>query len=253
MSLNDNPPPQWTTFIQLVKQNMPLLPQMSQTRIDEGRGTIGKALGVMTTLLDGAGIALPPNVGELISAGTAGSLADFAQSNAEGAVLSRVAGGTIIGGGLETLRGGNQALQRSHETLTYVLGMTGYITTLGRMCLTAISENRHDTPFPTPLIPADMTQRGDLFTQGRREMYRNGANRAWQVITELDNVRPADPTADHYSKGCLAHIAIATGHTNVPENGSRLMRQQCESKIAREILNNDLQSQRERLRRWANS
>lgn len=254
MGLNDNKPAHWSTFVRLAKQNMPVLPHMAQTASEETRRDVGRALNVVTTLLSGAGVSLPSQLDHIANVGLADSAAGFAESTVQTLALGRLgAAGGIVGGGVETLRGANQQLQRGHETLEYVLGVSGYVTTLAGMCLTAMTVQRHDTPYPSPPIPADMMASGDLFSAGRRAKFMAGVDRAWRVVTELDNIRPEDPNADRYSKICLTHIAIATGNTSVPSGHSLQMRKACEGIIAAQILNNDLRAQRERLRQWARS
>jgi hypothetical protein len=254
MSIHHNPPPQWATFVNLSRQNMPDLPSMGEPPAAEARRRIGRVLNVVTTLLGGAGINLPTQLDHLTNLGLADAVDGAAQSTAQTLALQRLgASGGIVGGGVEILRGGHQQLSRGHDMIEYVLGMCGYVTTFAVMSLTAVMANRHDTPYPNPPIPIDMMQAGDLFTARRQAHYRAGVDRAWRVVTRLDNIRPADRTRDHYSKGCLSHIAINTGNTRVDARYSLLMRKSCESLIASELLKNDLQAQREQLRQWCRS
>ncbi|MFT6270310.1 MAG: hypothetical protein ACJAVV_003144 [Alphaproteobacteria bacterium] len=138
MSLSDNAPVPRTTFVRLAKENMPVLPSMGETSSTVARRRIRRTLNVVTTLLSAAGVKLLDQLDDLMNVGV---------------VDSAGASGGIVGGVVETLRGGHQALDRGQDTLEYVLGICGYVTTLAGMSLTAISAARHDTPYPSPPIP----------------------------------------------------------------------------------------------------
>lgn len=251
MSIYDNVPESWPRFVSLVKQNMPHAPQMARSRIAERQTDVARGWSAISALLGAAGLDIPDAVGHLVTAGTTDSVAGVAQSMAEGAVLSRVAQGSIVGGGVETLRGGYQQLDRTHEMSTYLLGMMGYLTTLGRLSVSAMMDRRHDVAYPSPLIPADINSSDALYSTGRKAKYRAGAEAAWRVVQSMDNIRPASSDADFYSKVCLTHIAIQTGQTHADGLGERRMRGMCAQVISRSILNTDLNAERETMRRWA--
>jgi len=251
MSIYDNAPQDWPRFVSLVKQNAPTPPEMSRTNADEVRRDIARGWGVLSTFLGAIGVNVPDEVGDLMTVVTGDSVLGVAQSVAEGRVLGRVAGGTIIGGGVETVRGGYQQLSRNHEMTTYLLGMMGYLTTLGRMCCSAMMDRRHDIAYPAPLIPTDVENSGAVYSAHLRAKYRAGAEAAWRVVQAMDSLRPADQSRDLYSKVCLTHVAIQTGQTSTQGLGERRMRDQCARIIARSILTTDLDAARERMRRWA--
>lgn len=253
MSLYDNTPESWPRFVNLVKQNMPRPPQMSRTRHAEMQTDVSRGWAAISTLLSTAGLNIPDEVGHLVTAGTSGSVLGTAQSMAEGAMLSRLASGAIVGGVVETLRGGNQALGRTHEMTTYLLSMMGYLKTLGRLSVGAMMDRRHDVAYPFPLIPVDIDRSDALYSSGRKAKYRVGAEAAWRVVQNMDNIRPASVTEDFYSKVCLTHIAIQTGATSTDDLDAHRMRDMCARVISRSILNADLNAEREAMRRWATS
>ena len=251
MSLFDYTPESWPRFVSLTRQHMPRMPQMARTRTRDRQIDISRGWGALSTLLGAAGINIPDEVGDLVTAGTSDSVAGAVQSVVEGEILSRVAGGTIIGGGVETLRGGYQQLGRTDEMSAYLLGMMGYVKTLGGMAVSAMMDRRHDVAYPMPLIPPDIDRSGALYSSGRKAKYRAGAEAAWRVIQAMDNIRPASSNEDFYSKVCLTHIAIQTGQTSAVSLGTTRMRNMCARVISRSILNADLNAQAAAMRRWA--
>jgi hypothetical protein len=253
MSINDNPPESWPRFVNLIKQNMPRAPQMARSRRADMQTDLSRGWAVLSTLLDAAGLDVPDAIDNIAAVGSADSFAGYAQSAAEGAVMSRLARGTIVGGGVETLRGGYQQLGRTDEMTGYLLGMLGYLKTLGRLSVTAMMDNRHDVAFPTPLIPVDIDRSDALFSAGRKTKYRAGAEAAWRVVQTMDNIRPRSRDENFYSKVCLTHIAIQTGATDTADLGANRMRDMCARIISRSILNADLNAERETMRRWAMS
>ncbi len=250
MSLDQNPPPHWDRFKSAIKRRKPPMPNVNAPRDDEERESRNRMIGIVQTALDGLNVSLPDAVGHLVNAGTASDLLSFVQATVEGELLKRTGQGTIVGGGVALVRGGHQNLQRNDEMLEYLLGMSGYIATLGRMCTAAIMRPVPYTTMPLPVVPEHVSRSGSLFSGTRQQMFLAGYNRVQDVMREVDNLRPP-PGEDYYSKRCLSHIAADCGFTSVSPERAAEARRSFERKISSEILGNDLQADRRVLRHWA--
>lgn len=259
MSINDNTPPHWNRFVELVKQNAPRSPMAVQSQSQINRANAGRTAGVIQTLLDGMNVSVPGPVGHVVNATTANSAGDFANATADGLISQGAAAvtvaeaGPLVGGLLMLMRNTYQTLDRSDQMVRYLLGTTGFVTTLARACVGSMRENLRSTRMPMPVIPRHIRATGDLFAEWREQAYRDGYERVRRTVARIDEVRPANFAQDYYSKRCLLHIAIQTGFTGQHSEDNVRLRRACEDIILREFLATDMRRTANNLRRWASA
>ena len=250
-------PEQYSRFVSLVRENAPRFPIASETSLEHDRAAAGRALSAVQALADGLGVDIPGPVGVAVSAVTANSAGDFANSMVDTAAsiggqrLLGGAAGPFIGGLTMLARGAFQSLDRSDAMVRYLLGSGGYTNTLSRCCISAINDRVPYTRLPDPPIPDFVLRTGDIYSDWRRQAYMAGYNAAANVFRKIDEVRPT--SGDHYSKSCLIHIVVQTNQTGEHAAGNWRLRRACEQIIVRDMLSLNLRQRAEQLRRWANS
>lgn len=249
-------PRSWRRFVRAVKANVPVMPNVAQTRFEERREAVGRGASIVGAAADGLGPGLPAPVAVGVSVATAGdaeAVADTAVDTGIGAAVARFAGSgasAVAGGVVMTLRGGHQSLSRSFATRQYLLQFTGYTTTLGRMSVDAMRRpERRATP-PTPPIPQYIRETGDMYSRGNQEAFLQGYRKALEVIATADTLGPADRTAWYPSKECLVYLGAHSGLTGARGDNMRQIRVTSENIIVRHILGVNLQRQRQQLRDW---
>jgi hypothetical protein len=262
------PPEEWGRFHTMVRRRMPASPDM-------GTGSaapIGDGLAVAGAATSGLGGALPPVVGTAVGlAGTAyGVGTSLSRGDVAGAantvgddLISRGAdlilageGGWLVGGLIMIARGTHQTLSRSDEMVAYLNAMGGYIHTLVRASIGAVNDATPYTRMPMPVVPEYVERTGDLYNDFARQAFRNGYNQVGEIVRDIDRVRP--PSGDYPSKRCLMHIGLQTNMTGGSASAGSaalrlIMRQRAERYVVDELLQVDLASQAQALRRWANA
>ena len=262
------PPEEWARFHAMVRSRMPRAPDMG----DGAGAPVGDALMVAGAATSGLGEALPPGVGTVVglagttySVGTALSRGDVggAASALGDDLISRGAdlvlageGGWLVGGLIMLARGAHQSLSRSDAMVTYLNSMGGYIHTLVRAAIGAVNDPYPYTRMPMPVVPAYVEETGDLATPYARAAFTAGYNQVAEIVRDIDSVRR--PTGDYPSKRCLMHIGLQTNMTGgsgtMGSAALRLqMRTRAERYVASRLLEVDLRTQAEALRRWANA
>jgi len=253
-------PEQYQRFVSLIRRAAPRFPVEHESELQHNRGTAGRALNVLMTLLDGLGIEVPTALGAAGGVGTSNSAEDAANSLVDTAITTgaeRMLGGggamagPFVGGGLMLARGANQSLQRSDAMVHYLLGTGGFTNTLSRLCVLAMREPFPYTRMPTPVVPDYVRRTGDIFSPSRRRSYLAGYNAAAGVIREIDSLRPT--SGDCYSKQCLIHIGLHTGFTGRYAQFNWRLRLASERYIVQHILALNLRERATQLRHWANA
>jgi hypothetical protein len=238
---------QWARFVTEIRARAKSLPAGSADHHRRARNETNTAISLGQTLLSAAGVSIPKVVDISIAANTANSPGDFIQGQAEGAVTGRVGGlgGPIVGNFWNILKGTNQALQRSSQMVEYLLFIGGYVDSLARCCVAALRD-------PVPYTRPPITQITDGQVQAsawKRRAWNAGVQATASVIAAIDNIRPTH--GDHYSKRCFIQLARQV-QPYVTQAWWRL-RVDTERYILGNILDLQMQSLRNRLRRWANS
>jgi hypothetical protein len=260
MTLDAQPPEHWARFSSLVRGQAPRFPMERMSQVAQDRAAAGRAFGAVSAMLDGIGGAVPGPVGlgvgvagTAVSAGGAEDVAngalDMAASTAAGAFLPEA--GFLVGGLIMLMRGAHQSLARSDAMVTYLLGVGGFVNTLGRLTVSSMRADQHYTTAPQPQVANYIAAQGDLFSSWRRQALLNGYRRAMTVVRSMDEVSPTE--GDSYSKRCLIHVGIATGFTGRYSEDNWRLRQRAETIYIRHFLAVDLTRQRDQLRRWANA
>lgn len=262
------PPEEWARFHAMVRRRMPRPPDMG----GDGPDRVADGLAVAGAATSGLGEALPPVVGTVV--GVAGTAYGVGSALAEGDVggaasalgddlIGRGAdlvlsgeGGWLVGGLIMIARGAHQSLTRSDAMVTYLNSMAGYIHTLVRAGIGAINDPFPYTRMPMPVVPSYVEETGDLATSFARSAFTAGYNQVAEIVRDIDSVRP--PTGDYPSKRCLMYIGLQTNMTGgsgtMSSGALRLqMRSRAERYVATRLLEVDLRSQAEALRRWANA
>lgn len=258
------PPEEWERFQAMIRRRMPRPPDMGDgpDRAADGFSAVGAATS-------GLGAALPPVVGTVVgvagtaygvgsaladgdAAGAANSLADDLIGRGADVIVS-AEGGWLVGGLIMIARGLHQSLSRSDAMVTYLNSMGGYIHTLVRAAIAAVNDPFPYTRMPMPIVPSYVERTGDLATGFARGAFTTGYSQVAACVRDMDAVRP--PTGDYPSKRCLIHIGLQTNMTGGSGSPAlRLqMRQRAERYVVRHLLNVDLASQANALRRWANA
>ncbi len=243
-------------FVSIVRRMAPECPIQPETRTQEVRAQASRAATLISALADGLKVAIPGGAATslAISGATANSSADVANAAVDSAA-TRGAGmamgaeaGPVVGGAIMILRGTSQGVGRSHQVVTYLLGIGGYVNCLARCAIHAVNSPLPYISLPQPIAPSYIA--GDLYTNGLREAWRAGYWRVREVIQEIDNLRPVQGAL--YSKQCLIQLALDAGHPGGRGEDPRI-RIRCEGHILNQILATNLRTQRDRLRRWSNA
>ena len=251
------PPDHWDRFLRLIRHHAPRMPAVGSTRRERDLRTAGTTATVVSAAADGLGAAIPGAVG--IAAGVATSssadqavngLADTGLSAGAAHVLGAEAG-PIVGGLIMLVRGLHQSLDRGDQMKTYLLGISGFTTTLARATVGAMRDSTRYVNPPMPRVPQYIERTGALFSASRRRWFEDGYERVARVLRVMDEVRPT--RGDHYSKQCLIHLGMQTNQTAQRAENDWRLRQRVEEIILTRLLRIDLNRQREQLRRWANA
>ena len=263
------PPEEWARFHAMVRRRMPRPPEMGG---GSATGTASDAIGMAGAAASGLGEALPGGVGTGLgfvgtAVGVGGALAEGDVGGAASALgddlIGRGAdlvlsceGGWLVGGLIMIARGAHQSLSRSDAMVTYLNSMGGYIHTLVRASIGAVNDATHYTRMPMPVVPSYVEETGDLATSFARNAFTAGYNQVAEIVRDIDSVRA--PGGDYPSKRCLVYIGLQTnmtgGRDTMSSGALRLtMRTRAERYVATRLLEVDLRSQAEALRRWANA
>lgn len=255
MTWQHEAPPHWSRFLSLVKTNCPEMPQTAQSSIQRNRQAASRAYSCLGTLVSALGHSMPEGMGTAVTVATAddpgSALQSIAESEALSAAFGSGASGLIVGNGIAVLRGAYQALDRSDQMVSYLLGITAYTTTLSRMCIGAMRSSVPYTRPPEPIVPDYIMRLGDLYSSWRRAAFSRGYEAACGVVREMDTVTPVSDQRGHYSKQALLYIFLQTGMTGEHPDMDWRARRRCEDIILRRILVANLIEQRNDLRRWA--
>ncbi len=251
------PPDHWDRFVRLIRHNAPRMPAVGNTRRERDLAAAGTTATMVSAAADGLGANVPGALGIATGLATSSS-ADQAASGLVDTGLSAGAAhvmgaeaGPLIGGFIMLVRGAYQSLDRGDQMLVYLMGISGFSTTLARATVSAMRDPTHYVNPPMPRIPQYIERMGDLYSPGRRRWFEDGYERVARVLRGMDEVRPTQ--GDHYSKRCLIHLGMQTNQTaQFAENNWRL-RQRVEEIILARLLRIDLNRQREQLRLWANA
>lgn len=251
------PPDHWDRFLRLLRSNAPRMPAIGSTRLERDLGAAGTTANVVGAVADGLGADIPGPVGVVAGLATSGSaeeassgLFDAGLTAGAAHVLGGESGG-LVGGFIMIARGFYQSLDRGDQMVSYLLGLSGFTTTLARATVGAMRASTPHTNAPMPRIPQYIERMGDLHSHDRRQWFEAGYERVVRVLRETDTFRP--PSGDHYSKRCLIHIGIQTNQTARFAEDDWRMRQRVEEIILSRILQIDVNRQREQLRLWANA
>lgn len=248
----------YARFVSVVRRKAPECPIQPQTPAQESRAQAGRAATLFFALADGLNVPIPGGLATsvAVSGATANSGADVANgavdsavSTGAGTVLGPEAG-PLVGGVLMVMRGSYQALERSDQVVTYLLGIGGFVNCLARSAIQAVNSPQRYSSLPTPIVPAYVERMGDLFSRWRRQAWHAGYWKVNDVIREIDNLRPVQ--GDLYSKQCLIQLALEAGHRGGRAEGFRI-RMRCEDYIVNQILATNMRAQANALRRWANA
>lgn len=260
------PPEEWARFHAMVRSRTPRPPDMGDGPSGPGMGDAFMVAGAATT---GLGDALPGLAGagvglvgttlvasQQIAGGDVSGAASTVADDLIGRGLDMIEGGWLVGGFIMLARGSHQALSRSDAMATYLNSMGGYIHTLVRASIAAINDPFHYTRMPMPVVPSYVEETGDLATSFARSAFTAGYNQVREIVRDIDSVRP--PGGDYPSKRCLMHVGLQTNMTGgsgtMGSGALRLqMRQRAERYVVRDLLQVDLASQANALRRWANA
>lgn len=245
-------------FVSLVRRRAPECPIQPETRTQRVRSEAGQAATLVSALADGLQVSIPGGAATsmVVSGATANSGADVANAAVDTAVTSGAGialgaeAGPLVGGVLMVMRGSHQALERSDQVVTYLLGIGGYVNCLARSAIDAVNSSQRHIRMPTPIVPSYVERMGDLFSRWRRQAWHAGYWKVNEVIREIDNLRPVQ--GDLYSKQCLIQLALEAGHQGGRAEGFRI-RVRCEDYIVNHILSTNMRAQANALRRWANS
>lgn len=245
-------------FVSVVRRRAPECPIQPQTSAQETRSQAGRAANLLSALADGLGPGVPGGAATsmVVSGATANSGADVANAAVDTAVSSGAAAalgaeaGPLVGGVLMIMRGSHQALERSDQVVTYLLGVGGYVNCLARSAMHAVNSPQRHISLPTPIVPPYVERMGDLFSSWRRQAWHSGYWKVNGVIQEIDNLRPVQ--GDLYSKQCLIQLALEAGHRGGRAEGFRI-RMRLEDYIVNRILATNMRAQATALRRWANA
>lgn len=265
------PPEEWARFHAMVRRRMPRPPD---TGGGSPTGTVSDALSMAGAAASGLGDLLPGPVGAGIglvgtavgvggavsqgdAAGAANTLADDLICRGADLVLT-AEGGWLVGGLIMIARGAHQSLSRSDEMVTYLNSMGGYIHTLVRAAIGAVNDPVPYTRMPMPVVPSYVESTGDLASSYSRGAFTSGYNQVAELVRDIDSVLPPIAGGDYPSKRCLMYIGLQanmTGGSGTMGSGAlRLtMRTRAEHYVASRLLEVDLRSQAEALRRWANA
>lgn len=212
---------------------------------------------MVSALADGLGASVPGPVGSAVGLATSSSadqaasgLVDTGLSSGAAHLLGSAAG-PYVGGLIMLVRGFHQSLDRGDQMSTYLLGISGFTTTLARATVGAMRDELPYVAPPMPRVPQYIERMGDLFSASRRHWFEDGYARAARVLREMDEERPT--SGDHHSKRCLIHLGMQTNQTARFAQDDWRIRQLVEEILFTRILHIDLNRQREQLRRWANS
>lgn len=249
------PPEHWDRFVRLVQTRAPTAPITVMSARERALATAGAVTTVVSAGADGAGAGAPPMVGVITGIATSSdadavidSLIDAGISEGAAHVLGGEAG-PLVGGLIMLVRGTHQALDRTDQMVTYLLGMSGFTNTLARCAIAALREPTPYLRMPMPQVPSWVERTGDLYSGTRREWFIAGYDRARDVVREVDTVHPT--SGDHYSKRCFTHLGMQSNMTGHDARDDWRLRQAVERYLMRTVLGIDLEHQREVLRRWA--
>lgn len=245
-------------FVSIVRRRAPECPIQPETRAQETRAEAGRAATLVSALADGLRVSIPGGAATsvVVSGATANSGPDVANAAVDTAVSTGAGialgaeAGPLVGGVLMVMRGSHQALERSDQVVTYLLGIGGYVNCLARSAINAVNSSQRHISLPTPIAPSYVERMGDLFSRWRRQAWNAGYWRVNEVIREIDNLRPVQ--GDLYSKQCLIQLAMEAGHRGGRAEGFRI-RIRCEDYIMNQILSTNMRAQANALRRWANA
>lgn len=249
-------------FVSIVRRRAPASPIEPQTRAQQTRSRAGRAATMGSAFADGLGVSVPGGAlasaatSMALSGATANSGSDVANAAVDTAVTTSAGvalgaeAGPLVGGVIMLMRGSHQALERSDQVVSYLLGMGGYVNCLARSALDAVNSPRRHIRLPTPIVPSYVERMGDIYSRWRRQAWHAGYWKVNDVIGEIDNLRPTQ--GDLYSKQCLIQLALEAGHLGGRAEGFRI-RVRCENYILNQILSANMNDQANALRRWANS
>lgn len=259
------PPEEWDRFVSMVRRRMPRPPEM---------GGGASAVGDICTMTGAgiSGVGGVPIVGDAVGIGctvygVSTALADGdvagALNTAGDELIARGAemilsgeGSWLVGGLIMVARGAYQALDRSDQMVTYLNGMGGYIHTLVRTSIDAVHDAHPRARRPSPVVPSYVERTGDLHDSQARQAFVNGYNQVSAIIRDLDDLIPRGP-GDFPSKRCFLHVGLQANMTGGSASAGSaalrlIMRQRAERYVADHLLQVDLATQAEALRRWAN-
>lgn len=249
------PPEHWDRFVQLLRNGAPRMPAVATSARDRDLARANTAGTLVSAVGDGLNANIHPALGVATGVATASDPRQAANSLVDSAIGASAAGlygsevGGIVGGYIMLVRGFVQSLGRSDQMVAYLLGTSGFITTLARCSVSAMRERTHHFVMPTPRVPSYIERMGDLHSPTRRAWFEAGYDVVARVVREIDNLRPT--SGDHYSKRCLTHLGLQANMTGSENCESWRMRNRLEEIIQRDILRIRLDQQREQLRRWA--
>lgn len=249
------PPEHWDRFVQLLRNGAPRMPVVATSARDRDLARANTAGTVVSAAGDGLNANIHPALGLAAGVATASDPRQAVNGVVDSTIgysAARVFGGEaggLVGGYLMLVRGFRQSLDRSDQMVAYLLGISGFITTLARCSVSAMRERTHHFVMPTPRVPGDIERMGDLYSPTRRAWFEAGYDVVARAVREIDGLRPS--SGDHYSKRCLTHLGLQANMTGSEDCESWRMRNRLEEIIQRDILRIRLDQQREQLRRWA--
>lgn len=247
---------QYSMLEGMVRLHAPRFPIQNETRLHRNRASAGRAINTVNAFVDGLDANAPPVVGVVTSLATANGVDDVVDSAVDmGAsfVLTRVvsaAAGSIAGGAIMLVRGTAQSLDRVELMTNYLHGTRGYVDTIARSCIIALSDDYSHASLPTTQIPNFARRGGSLYSSANQEAYIRGRAAVRKLFQKIDARGPN--SGMRLSKDFLRHLISLTHYTGGDEEDNRRLRNACKRIITRNILSIDINQQAEQLRQWCN-
>ncbi len=267
---------QISRYKRYLRQYAPDFPIETVAQVQRTRNSAGRVMDGIGAFADGTNRGLPPIVGIFVAAGTANDLGDLGMSAlgmARDRGIAYVLGGAAVAPialVASTIVNGYGSINKSEETLIYLLGTRGYIETIARCCVDSLSSSLTYIRMPSPVIPSFASNTYMLHSENKQIKYRDGCHAASRLYAHIDELRPTSNREDLYSKLFLHHIISLTPQSRrleeldnpppINQQDERRLRQangrlyrSCEEVIREDILSINIDQQAEALRVWGNS